>query len=164
MAREIITHPAKNRHDSSCVGGTHLCGGPTVIDLTRRQNKSPPTRHATTPNATKSRLSPSPSTVGRPPRCSHLVISTTRARKAVAPYTCCHDLRTTLGTTLVKLVRSRVVAQLERWGCPILYSHVPIFPEKNEKLQDVNFRGRIGLAFPENNRENTEISGKYSKT
>ena len=33
----------------------------------------------------------------------------------------------TLGTTLLSLVRSRVVAQLERCRCPILYTLVPKF-------------------------------------
>ena len=33
----------------------------------------------------------------------------------------------TLGTTLLSLVRSRVVAQLERCSCPILHAVVPKF-------------------------------------
>ena len=40
----------------------------------------------------------------------------------------------TLGTTLLSLVRSRVVAQLERCGCPLLYTLVYLnfsfFPKK----------------------------------
>ena len=91
MAREIIVHPAQNRHCSSCARETHPCGGSTVIGLTRRQVsvpcgvKSINHRHATTPNATKSQLFLSPSSVGRPPRCRHLVNSAMRDQKAIAP-------------------------------------------------------------------------------
>ena len=139
LAREIIVHPAQNRPYSSCARGTHACGGPTAIGLTRRQVSVPWGVKSITnssrnnaqrlPKATKSQLLPSPSSVGRPPRCGHLVNSATRAQKAIAPSAFGHDLRVTLGTTPVSSVRSRVVAQLERWGCPILYGHVPKFPE-----------------------------------
>ena len=51
----------------------------------------------------------------------------------------------TLGTTLLSLVRSRVVAQLERCGCPILYALVPnflFFPKKTEeRFKGQFFRG-----------------------
>ena len=41
LAREIIVHPAQNRHYRSCARGNHPCGEPTVIGLTRRQVSVP---------------------------------------------------------------------------------------------------------------------------
>ena len=81
------------------------------------------TRHATTHRATKSQLF-----------CPHRTLSIslldavnlrTRPREHrklfIAPTAFSHDLRTTLGTTLlVRLVRSQVVPHLERCGCPNL--------------------------------------------
>ena len=70
------------------------------------------TRHASTPNVTKvlATAVPGASSFGRPPRCCHLVNSTTRAQKLTAPSAISHDLPTTLRMTLLSLVRSRVVA------------------------------------------------------
>ena len=140
LALEIIVHPAQNRLYSSCASGTHGCGGPTVIALTRRQVSVPLGVKSITnssrkdaqrfPKAKKSQLMPSPSSVGRPPRCVHLANSATRSQKAIAPSAFGHDYRMTLRTTPVSFVRSQVVAQLKRWGCPILCGLVYKFPEK----------------------------------
>ena len=49
-----------------------------------------------------------------------------------------------LETTLLILVRSRVVAQLERCGCPIFYTLVPkfqFFPEKKLKNVEATIPG-----------------------
>ena len=57
-----------------------------------------------------------------------------KAQQLTAPSAVSHDLPMTLGKTMLSLVRSRVVAQLERYGCPILYTLVPefqLFPDKN---------------------------------
>ena len=69
----------------------------------------------------------------------------------------------TLGTTLLSLVRSRVVAQFERCRCPILYSLVPnffsLFPQKAEKLDKwAVFTGVNFLGF---SRHNFEKSRKF---
>ena len=54
----------------------------------------------------------------------------------------------TLGTTLVSLVHSRVAAQLERWGCPILYNLAPKFPEKPKNVMASFFGvGLFGFAW-----------------
>ena len=68
--------------------------------------------------------------------------STTIVQKAIAPSAFAHDLGTTLGTPPVSFVRSRVVAHLEQWGCPIHYGLVRKFPGKPERLQAVIVRGR----------------------
>ena len=68
-----------------------------------------------------------------------------------------------LGTTLLSLVRSRVVAQLERCGCPILYTLVPNFqccPEKNNKKKGGEFFrfSRENFGKKRNFRENLKQS------
>ena len=66
-----------------------------------------------------------------------------------------------LGKTLLSLVRLQVVAQLERCGCPILYTPVPKFQRFPEKTEKLNFFGTIVFYFPEiiiSGR--TEIFGK----
>lgn len=65
---------------------------------------------------------------GRPPGCDHPANSTKKGRTLAAPSPINHNLRMTWGRTLLSLVRSRVVAQLERCGCPILYTAVPKLP------------------------------------
>ena len=141
LDHEIIAHPAQNRPYSSCACGTHACCGP-IMGLTRRQVSVPsrvkPITNSLRNNAQScltrqsSQLLPSPSSVGRPPWCGRFVNSATRAQKASTPSAFGHALRMALETTPVRPnpVRSRVVAQLERWGCPILHSRVHEFPEK----------------------------------
>ena len=66
------------------------------------------------------------SLLGRPPRCGHLVNSTKELRNSLRLLRrVMSSLGMTLGTALLSLVRSRVVAQLERCDCPILYPHAP---------------------------------------
>ena len=50
--------------------------------------------------------------------------SATKAQKATAPSAFGYVLRRTGGTNLSSFLCSRVAAQLERWGCPIIYSLV----------------------------------------
>ena len=148
LAHEVIVPPAQNRHCSSCARVTHPCGGPTIIGLPRRQVSVPwgvksvtNSSHYNASAATSQLFSPSQSSVGRSPRCGHLANSAPRAQKAVAPSAIGQDLRRTLGTTLVSLVRTRVVAELERCSCPILYSLVPNFLKILKNLKDVICRG-----------------------
>ena len=68
----------------------------------------------------------------------------------------------TLETTLISLVRSRVVAQLERVGCVILYSLGPKYPEEPKKLQDLIFWGWRFSALPET--QSGDMLKKNSKT
>ena len=94
----------------------------------------------------------------------HFVNSTTRAQKPTAPSAISHDMPMTLETTLLSLVRSRVVAQLERCGCPI-YTLVPIlyfFPYKINKknVKASFFGGEFFRFFPNLFREEPKFSVK----
>ena len=156
LAREMIVHPVQNRHYTSCARETHPCGGPTVIGLTRRQVPVPwgaksitnslryNAQHDKVSAIALTGLSRSATSVRSPCELGR------ESPEAIAPSALGHHLRIPLGTTLVSLVRSRVVAELERWGCPILYSLVPKIPGKSQKVQDVVFRGWNFSAFPEN--------------
>ena len=159
LAREVFVYSAQNRHYRSG-------GGPTVIALTRRQVPVPrgvkSTNNWSHYNAQRDKVSAIIALAGVN-RSTTLVRSLCEvAHKSPKCYENCayavgHDLRMTLRTTLVSLVRSRVVAQLERWSCPTLDSLVPEFSEKPCNSQDVIFRGWSCSAFPEQLRENTVV-------
>ena len=94
------------------------------------------------------------SAIARPPRCGDLVNSAKRAQKAIAPSAFGHDLRMTLGTTPASPVRSRVVAQLERWGCPILYSPAVYLDVRKNPTAETSrrqFSGSKCFGFSPNN-------------
>ena len=65
-----------------------------------------------------------------------------------------------LGTPLVSLVRSRVVAQLERWGCSILYT---TFPENPFITNDAISWGRSFFCFPRKKSGQYRNFGKILK-
>ena len=133
VARKTIVHPAQNRHYSSNARGSHPRGFPNGVGFTRRQASVPwgvkSITNSSRYNAQRDKNlhPPSASSFGRPPRCGHFVNSTTRAQKFSAPSATGHYLPMTLGTTLLSLVRSRVVPQLKRCGCPILCTLVRKF-------------------------------------
>ena len=72
----------------------------------------------------------------------------------------------TLGTTLLSVVRSRVLAHLERCGCPILYPLVPqpfrIFPEILKNFEGFLSGGENFSFFPKQKlfREKPNLSVK----
>ena len=128
---------SRPRHYSSSARGRHPRGCPTGFGYTRSHVSAPwgvksitnSSRYKERPTRQTSQLlfMPSASSFGRSPWCGQFVNSTTRAQKLTASSAISHDLRMTLGRTLLSLVRSRMVAQLERCGCPILYTLVPFF-------------------------------------
>ena len=111
------------------------------------------------PSATKSQLLSSSSLVDCPPRCGHLVNSATGAHKAIALYAFGHELRMTFRTTLISYASSRVVVQLERWGCPIRSSLELEFRMKNTLTTSL-FKVRVIPLSRKHSLENTEISEK----
>ena len=73
----------------------------------------------------------------------------------------------TLGTTLLSLIRSRVLAQTERCGFPILYTAVYLnfnitLPEKPEDLKEPVFRDQSSTPEAKHLRVRTCIVRKFT--
>ena len=134
LARKTIVHPAQNRHYSSNARGSHPHGYPTGVGLTRRQVSVPwgvksvinSSRYNAQRDKSLRYCRQRARSVGR---LGAVILSTRRreTQKLTAPSASSDDLSMALGKTLLSFVRSRVVAQLERCGCPILHTPVPKF-------------------------------------
>ena len=117
--RKLIVHPAQKRHSSSCEPGTIR----SVVSLSSAglggrlccpgEWDPSPDRRATTPNATKPQLVISTELSRSATSMGHLVNSATTPQIAIAASDVGHDLLISIGTTLIHLVRSRVVVILE---------------------------------------------------
>ena len=75
-----------------------------------------------------------------------------RAENLSEPSAISHGMPMALGTALLSLVRSKVVARLEQRCCQILYTLVPkTFPlQKSEKLERPVFPGVETLVLSQN--------------
>ena len=129
LAREIIVHPVKNRHYSSYARGHRPCGGRTAVGLTRRQVSGPCGVKFITNSSCYSTQRDKDSAIAR----TELSRSTLSVRSPCelgheSPESYCAFFRMLYRAILVSILRSRVVAPLERRGCPIFYGFVPNFP------------------------------------